>query len=342
MSLYIGVDFHPHQQTVCWCDVQTGELKIQTLYHNTAAVRQFYQQMPPAIVGMEATAPALWFEQLLFDNQHQLRVGHSKLIRARATSRHKSDARDAELLYDLLRRDEFPTLWRRPSESTQVLEMLRLRHTLVRQRTQTYNRLQALAHAVGLPKGRMQTATFRTQLQAVEMPAVMQLRRQHLVDLLDHLHQQISGLDTWLQTQAAQAKVQLLCTQAGVGPLTALAVVHTLGDVQRFTSARQSTAFVGLDPQEKSSGGKQKFGAISKAGSPLTRFLLGQAAHLASRHDPYFKTFYQRLAKKKPKAVAKTATARKLLVKLSIMLRDNLTAQEFADRGRTLAHARKR
>jgi transposase len=121
-----------------------------------------------------------------------------------------------------------------------------------------------------------------------------------------------------------------------------LAVVPTLGDIQRFTSARQSTAFVGLDPLERSTGGKQKFGGISKAGSPLTRFLLGQAAHLAARHDPYFKAFYQRLAQTKPKAVAKTATARKLLVKLTIRLRDHLTAQEFADRGRTLAHARKR
>jgi transposase len=270
-------------------------------------------------------------------------VGNPPLIRARATSRHKSDARDAELLFDLLRRAEFPTLWHRPLASTQVLEMLRLRHTLVRQRTQTYNRLQALAHAVGLPKGRMQTSAFQIRLQQVEMPPVMRLRRQHLFALLAPLHQQIHGLDTWLHQQAATHKqVQLLRTQRGVGPLTALAVVHTLGDIQRFTSARQSTAFVGLDPLERATGGKQKFGGISKAGSPLTRFLLGQAAHLAARHDPYFKAFYQRLAQKKPKAVAKTATARKLLVKLTIMLRDHLTAQEFADRGRTLAQARKR
>jgi len=342
-TVYIGVDFHPHQQTVCWCDPATGEVKIQTLHHQNGEVQRFYQQLPPAMIGMEATTQAVWFEQLLFDNHHQLRIGNPKLIRARATSRHKSDARDAELLFDLLRRDEFPTLWRRPRASTEVLEMLRLRHTLVRQRTQTYNRLQALAHAVGLPKGRMHTSAYQIRLQQAEMPSVMRFHRQHLLDLLAHLHQQIHGLDTWLEQQAARhEQVQLLCTQRGVGPLTALAVVHTLGDVQRFTSARQSTAFVGLDPLERSTGGKQRFGAISKAGSPLTRFLLGQAAHLAARHDPYFKAFYQRLAKKKPKAVAKTATARKLLVKLTIMLRDHLTAQEFAERGRTLAHARKR
>ena len=145
-----------------------------------------------------------------------------------------------------------------------------------------------------------------------------------------------------MQKQAApNDQVKLLLTQRGVGYLTSLAVVHTLGDVKRFTSTRQITAFVGLDPLEQSSGGKQKFGAISKAGSPLTRFLLGQSANIASRFDPYFKSFYKRLAKKKPKAVAKTATARKLLVKLSIMLRDQITAQEFEERGRTLDDARR-
>jgi len=80
--------------------------------------------------------------------------------------------------------------------------------------------------------------------------------------------------------------------------------------------------------------------ARSAKHSPLTRFLLGQSANIASRFDPYFKSFYRRLAKKKPQAVAKTATARKLLVKLSILLRDQITAQEFEERGRTLDDAR--
>lgn len=53
-----------------------------------------------------------------------------------------------------------------------------------------------------------------------------------------------------------------------------------------------------------------------------------------ARYDSKFKSFYKRLAKKKPKTVAKTATARKVLVKLVIMLRDQITAAEFDQRGR--------
>ncbi|MGI8642323.1 MAG: hypothetical protein ACR2MG_20530 [Pyrinomonadaceae bacterium] len=61
MSLYIGVDFHPHQQTVCWCDTATGETKTQTLPHDVDKVSEFYQSMPSATVGIEATSKAIWF-----------------------------------------------------------------------------------------------------------------------------------------------------------------------------------------------------------------------------------------------------------------------------------------
>jgi hypothetical protein len=66
------------------------------------------------------------------------------------------------------------------------------------------------------------------------------------------------------------------------------------------------------------------------------------AAHIACRSDVKLKSFYKRLAKKKPKPVAKTAAARKLLVKLAIMLRDQITAEEFDQRGRTVGNARGR
>ena len=53
MPVDIGVDFHPHQQTVCWCDPDTGELKTQNLFHQAPALKQFYQTMPPALIGID-------------------------------------------------------------------------------------------------------------------------------------------------------------------------------------------------------------------------------------------------------------------------------------------------
>ena len=65
MTLYIGVDFHPHQQTVAWCDTQTGETDTCTLRHNLSEVFKFYQSVSPSVVGIEASSRAVWFVQLL-------------------------------------------------------------------------------------------------------------------------------------------------------------------------------------------------------------------------------------------------------------------------------------
>jgi transposase len=322
MTLYIGVDMHPHQQTNIWCDTRTGETRTTDLINDPEIVREFYSSLPePAIVGIEASARATWFENMLFETGHKLFVGNPVLIRKRATSRHKNDRRDAELILELLLRDEFPAIWRRPPESDQILEILRLRQTLVRQRTQVYNRLQALAHDVGLPKGRIRTNAFQKLVKAAEMNEVSSIRRTHLFSLIGKLSEQVADLDKWLRKKVDDDDaVQLLLSQKGVGYLTALVTVHTLGDVSRFPRlSKQIASFAGLDPVEKSSAGKTRFGSISKAGSSLLRYQLCLAAQIASRSDPKLKSFYKRLAKKKPKAVAKTAAARKLLVKLSIM-----------------------
>jgi transposase len=338
----MGVDFHPHQQTVCWCDPSTGELKIKDLFHNSPQLKQFYQTLPPAIIGIEASTNAVWFEALLHDTGHELRVGNPALIRAKATSRHKSDKRDAELIYDLLRTNEFPTLWRRARASTQVLDILKLRLSFVAQRTQLYNRLQALGHSFGLPKSPMKTQAMQTALKACPANEAQTLHRTQLFTALDDLNARIQELETWLQQQATtNAQVQLLQTQVGVGYLTALAVVHGVGDVTRFTKlSKQVAAFVGLEPVEKSSASKIKFGGISKKGSWIVRYFLGQAGNIAARYDPQLKSFSKRLGKKKPKAVVKTAVARKLVVKLAIMWRDNINAAEFDRRGRTGGNTR--
>ena len=344
MTLYIGVDFHPHQQTACWCDLETGEIKTRTLFHNTNELTKFYQSMPPSIVGIEATSKSTWFENLLFDNHHQLIIGNPGVIRKRAISRHKNDNRDARNIFDLLIKNEFPILWRRTSESNEILDLMRLRHNLVKQRTQTANRWQALAHQAGLPKGKIKSLLFQSALKKVELGAAFAFQRQMLFDMWENFNQQIKQLELWLQQKADEnEQVKLLRTQSGVGYLTALCLVHTVGDVSRFDKpTKQIIAFVGLDPLEKSSGGKTKFGSISKAGSALLRFLLGQAAQSVSRYDQKLKAKYRQLSKKKHKAVAKTAIARKLLIKLAIMLRDSISAQEFERRGRTVGNARKR
>lgn len=337
MTLYIGVDFHPHQQTVSYCNNEEGEVHQASLVHNVEQVRRFYKQLPKAMVGIEASCTAAWFEQLLSDLGHELKVGNPTAIRARARSRHKSDKRDADLILDLLVKDEFPELWRRPQPSQSVLEQLRFRHHLVKLRTQICNRLQALAHAAGLPKKGMQTKRARVALIEARLSATQQYQRDQLFELLDDLTRRIKQIEQWLEEKAtSDAKVQLLLTHKGIGLLSALAVAHTLGDISRFPSSKEAVAYTGLDPLEQSSAGKVRYGSISKAGSSMLRHLLGQAVHVASRYDGELKAFYKRLASRRTKSIAKVAATRKLLIRLFIMLRDGIDYQEFKRRGATV------
>ena len=334
MTLYIGVDFHPHQQTVSHCNTEEGEVHQASLFHNPEQVRRFYRQFPKAIVGIEASCTAAWFEQMLFELGHELQVGNPTQIRARARSRHKSDKRDADLILDLLLKDEFPALWRRSVQGQSVLEQLRFRHHLVKHRTQICNRLQALAHAAGLPKKGIQTKRARVALMEARLSATQQYQRDQLFELLDDLTERIKQVEQWLEEKAVgDTKVQLLLTHKGIGLLSALAVAHTLGDVSRFPSSKEAVAYTGLDPVEQSSAGKDRYGSISKAGSSVLRHLLGQAMRVAARYDGQLKTFYQRLANRRTKSIAKVAATRKLLIRLFIMLRDEIDYAEFKRRG---------
>jgi len=159
-------------------------------------------------------------------------------------------------------------------------------------------------------------------------------QRDQLLAMLEDLNSRIKLVEGWLDQRASvDARVKLLTTHKGVGKLSALAVVHILGDVSRFATSKQAVAYTGLDPLERSSAGHTRFGSISKAGSSVLRHLLGQAMHAAIRYDGELKSFYKRLAARRSKSVAKVAATRKLLVRLFIMLRDEIDYAEFKRRG---------
>jgi transposase len=121
-------------------------------------------------------------------------------------------------------------------------------------------------------------------------------------------------------------------------------VVHTLEPVSRFDRARRAAAYCGLDPCESSSGDTVRMGHISKQGNRLLRHLLVEAAQRAvhGKGDADLRSFYFRLMeRKKNSAVAIVAVARKLVLRLYRMLREDIDYTEFWRRGRDARHARK-
>jgi transposase len=345
MPVYLGVDLHVRTQTVSWCDPADGVIQQRTLEHDHDDVRRFYAQFAaPAIVGLESSAYALWFHRLLAELGHQVRVGDAFQIRQFAKRRQKNDRRDAELLLDLLLRGDFPAVHLPPPGSREVLSLLRYRHRLVRIRTMLRNGLHAVALNHQLRLGpRLWTQRGQQQFAALPLAGADAAQRTHSLCLLTALAEQVTVVEQELERRAdGDARVARLRTHPGVGLLTALAVVHTLEPVTRFDRARRVAAYCGLDPKEHSSGDTTRFGHISKQGNRLLRFLLVEAAHRAVQtgQDDDLRRFYFHLLSKKGHPIAVVAVARKLVLRLYRMLRDQIDYDEFRRRGRDARRAR--
>ena len=344
MTVYCGVDFHARCQTVSYCDTADGEVKQQELHHQQDDVRAFYQQLSgEVIVGLEASGYSTWFEELLESLGHQVWVGDATEIRRLARRRQKNDQRDAAHILELLLRDEFPRLYRQSADSREVLRQLRYRQRLVKISVMIKNNLHAIALGAGLSlQAQLSTHKGQARLEALPLSsAALAQQRAAWLELLQRVRQQIGSVEYWLKQQAqADVRVARLRTHPGVGLLTSLCLVHTLGDPVRFATTRKVTAYAGLEPMEHSSAETRQYGAISKAGSRLLRYLLGEAAQVAVRTDDELRYFYRRLAQRRGKAKAMTATARKLLVRCFIMLRDEIDYSEFRRRGVAARSAR--
>jgi transposase len=335
-TIYIGVDFHARQQTICYLKTETGELVTLELKHqDKGAVRSFYEQFAgPVIVGLEASGYSPWFERLLEEMGCEVWLGHATEIRRRARWRQKNDRRDAELILELMLHNEFPRLHRPPVQSREVMRMLRYRQKLIKMRTMTKNSLQALALQSGLAKrSRLFTRAGKQELTMVLMSPAMQWQRDHWWALLQPLNQQLLETMRWLKIQShGDVAVSRLRTHPGIGLLTSLCLVHSLQPVSRFRNTRKVAAYAGFDPVERSSAERKYFLGISKAGSRILRHLLVEAAQVAVRRDEDLKRFYKRLAERRGRPKAKVAAARKLLIRAYIMLRDEIDYAEFRRR----------
>ncbi len=322
--LIIGCDFHTRYQQIAMLDEGTGELVERRLDHESGEAHAFYAGLPKAArVGIEATGPIHWFERLLAQLGHQLWVGDSAQIRASAVRQQKTDSRDASLILDLLLANRFPRIWVPTPAERDLRQLLWHRHKLVRMRTMVGNQLHALAMGQGLcRKAKLFTKKGRTELAALSLGLWASRRRTELLHLLDQLDPSIAELDRAVLEEAKRREEAVrLMTHPGIGPVNALAFVLTIGPVERFRRSKQVASYLGLNPSERSSGGKQRLGAISKQGNTMVRWLLIEAAQHAARFDPGLRQDYQRLKFRRGNAVAKVAIARKLAVRLYWMLR---------------------
>ena len=330
--LVIGCDYHPSWQQICWLDTETGETEERKLEHAAGEAEKFYRGLPGhALVGMESTGNCQWFVEMATTAGHDVWIGDAAQIRATEVRQQKHDRRDAALILKLLLEGRFPRIWTPSGAEKDLRQLLIHRHKLVRIRAQVKTELQHLAMNQGVTrKQKLWSKAGEKVLRELPLKPWASRRREDLYKVRELLNGQIALLDQAVQQEAEKnEKAKLLMTQPGVGPITAMAFVLTMGDVNRFQRGKQVASYLGLIPREYSSGGKQRLGSISKQGNGFMRMLLVEAAQCAVRCDPGFRKEYLHRCHSKAKGVAKVAAARKLAVRLYWMLRTNTAYPEI-------------
>ena len=330
--IIVGCDFHPSGQQIAVLDAETGEVRECKLVNGNGEAERFYRQLPsPALIGVEACGNSQWFVELLQRLGHEVWIGDAAQIRASYVRKQKTDRRDAAHLLQLLLEGRFPRLWTPSAEQRDLRQLLIHRHKLVEIRTRVKNWLQHLMLNRGVQlKHKLWSQAGQKALRELPLEGWAGQRRKDLLGLLGSLEEQVRNLDQAAEKAAAEnPQARLLMTQPGVGPITSLAFVLTIGDVTRFQRSKQLASYLGLIPRERSSSNKQRLGSISKQGNRFLRTLLVESAQTVTRLDEGFRKQYQRRCHRMAKGVAKVAAARRLAVRLFWMLRTKTAYPEI-------------
>ncbi|MDA8118962.1 MAG: IS110 family transposase [Gammaproteobacteria bacterium] len=269
-----------------------------------AKVLEYFAQLPPCLIGMEACDGAHYWARELAALGHTVRLMAAQFV-IPYRKRGKNDANDAEAICEAVGRPNMHFVAVKSPEQQALLMVHRARTLVVANRTAQVNQIRGLLGEFGLvvPKG---VASLRRQL-----PRILEDAENGLPDLaremLSGLFEQLRALDRHVQrydlkirTLAQQSEpARRLMQIAAIGPQTATALIASMGDPHVFRSGRNYAASLGLTPRQHSSGGKARLGAITKQGDRTVRTLLVHGARA-----------YLRVVDKKTDA--KSAWARRL------------------------------
>jgi transposase len=254
-----------------------------------AEVLDFFQALPPCLVGIEACGTAHHWAREIRALGHEVRLIPAAYVKP-YVKRGKTDAADAEAICEAVTRPTMRFVPVKTAEQQAVLILHRTRDLLVRQRTALVNALRGHLAEFGIvaPQGMSRVADLLAVLLGEDETTLPPLARQVLRGLaaeLEALGKRVEEIEAailaWHKESEASRR---LAAVPGIGPITASALVATVGDVSNFASARHFAAWIGLVPKQNSTGGKPRQGGISKAGDRYLRRLLVLGATAVIRH----------------------------------------------------------
>jgi transposase len=337
---YLGIDLHGKQITVSLRDRQGEVLVRRQVSTRPPKIDAFLRQVQDLAgdEGYTALLEVCGFEEwLVLRLEREAACRDVILIQPEKPSKKKTDRRDAAALSELLwvnrerllegkkvhgvRQVLFPS-----ADDRQDRQLTASRRYLTDGRTKTLNRMHFLLRKNNLewdyPTKTFQTHKGRAWLKAVELSEMDRLEMDLLLEQWELWDRQLAQLDRRIAQRAERhADACLLGTIIGMSYYMALAIASRIGDIGRFASARSLANFFGLTPGSRSSGEKECLGSITKQGSRLVRFLLGQLVVHVLRRDARMRTWYQRIKKRRGAKIARVAVMRRLCVIMWHMLK---------------------
>ena len=288
----IGVDLAKNIMQVHAVD-QSGHVVTRKAI-SRANFLNWFTNIPPCLVAMEACSAAHYWARKLCSLGHDVRLIPPQFVAPyrKGGSRMKNDALDAEAVCEAASRPQMRFVPVKSPAQQSVLVLHRLRTGYVEERTALVNRLRGLLSEFGvfLPQGidRLHAHFMESlddgtnELTGTAREALMRGWAQWQA-----LDQEIAWFDRQIVTHARQDPQAKRCMDmCGVGPLTASATVATIVDARQFKNGRQMAAWLGTVPRQKSSGGKQRLGRITKQGNQYLRMLLFLGARAALHTAP--------------------------------------------------------
>jgi transposase len=283
-------------------------------------VLEFFANRAPSLIGMEACAGAHYWAREFGKLGHEVKLISPQFVKPYVKG-NKNDANDAEAICEAVGRPHMRFVPVKSPEQQDVLTLHRVRSGLVKERTAQANRLRGLLGEYGIVIGKG-LAQLRKRL-----PEILEDAENDLSDLVRalfaDLHGRILALDQQVGGYGARLKAlneaNEVCRKIGqvpgVGPITASAMAASLGDGQAFETGRQVSAWLGLVPEQQSSGGKPKLMGISKRGDTYLRTLLIHGARAvvraaAKKHDAQSR-WINELVKRRNANIATVALANK-------------------------------
>jgi len=302
--------------------VDRQEKKVMTRQLKRNQMIEFFQNLEPCLIGMEACASAHYWARTLSAMGHIVKLIAPQFVKPYVKG-NKNDANDAEAICEAVGRPNMRFVPIKTVEQQNIQALHRIRSELIRQRTAKVNQTRGLLAEYGIIVGQG-VSCLRHKLPDILEDAENGLMMQFRVLLLGlqedlaHLDERIKAMDLSINKLAQEnGDARRLLRLRGVGPITATALVASLGDGSQFTQGRQASAWVGIVPGQYSSGGKDKLLGISKRGDAYLRTLLIHGARSVVKtckdKDDKLSRWVQSLCARRNKNVAAVALANKTM-----------------------------